>query len=887
MAVGGQVSDILDDLKSIYAEGGQAPNPEIIELESIGSGFNVENLTIVPLNPDGTFSDTQFDISDLDEDLLNALSEEDLVKIDLAAKGSNQMIGQLLTQKRINQAAAAPQLEPLRQLKITTYFTFTDRNGLDKDMLLKNGFLSIPTLIETLAATILDGNFGLSVTVKLYTDNDEQIIVANLKYNISNSDSFTYSYFRDSVILELKKDALFTKPFQELYLQANKLYFTGLNNAQILTNTTPDTIVGPGTFTNVFPRNTSDSDLGFFDLEPENEFLNFQSFEKLSKKLIAKKVTNIVLKCSLQLQIASNFYVIASFSSAIVLSTDDFINGKGLPKKWNWWKENIFAKQGMFSIQRNVLSFTDFLDDIDFSPFECEQVISMGAKRSAAQQKARQKLLEKGADAEYVYTQSTPDDIGQFYFQPFEIDFAQYGRFDTYAKISFDTPILGRYSRELRFDAEKKLFVGEKGIFSFGYRDNVIFSFDQEKAERQKQEAAELARLEKEKKAEQQRLLREQQKLEQEKELAFKNRPFKVRDQQKDLDFFPLQAARGAFENEINALKTLLKFTQSAKMRDERASIIQKISALERKDAKMALKALNMRPGETLMSPENLLDYYFTQATQSPIVKLGDACGLPTPSGKPSNLPLQSYYAVRTDGFKNWFGDWETAYATGDYSGCSIIVDEETGEPKMMYHGVRKFIENVQISGMGKGINRPYAVFSSPNFPATYFGENLDYVKFYSGEAENQPKYEANYEGFVYSIFLKLKNPVVLVNLGLNNSYDEILAYILLNYGVKIEPSIRYNSVFENLGENLKVWNVIRRDINIIEKLKSAGYDGIIQIGDVPTFDENQSQKEETLLGNEYLVFDAEQVKDASVKNSYYLPFINDIRFKQGGNVRI
>jgi hypothetical protein len=203
------------------------------------------------------------------------------------------------------------------------------------------------------------------------------------------------------------------------------------------------------------------------------------------------------------------------------------------------------------------------------------------------------------------------------------------------------------------------------------------------------------------------------------------------------------------------------------------------------------------------MSPENLLDYYFTQATQSPIVKLGDACGLPTPSGKPSNLPLQSYYAVRTDGFKNWFGDWETAYATGDYSGCSIIVDEETGEPKMMYHGVRKFIENVQISGMGKGINRPYAVFSSPNFPATYFGENLDYVKFYSGEAENQPKYEANYEGFVYSIFLKLKNPVVLVNLGLNNSYDEILAYILLNYGVKIEPSIRYNSVFENLGENL------------------------------------------------------------------------------------
>ena len=44
MAIGGQVSDILDDLKSIYAQGGQADNPEIIELQSIGSGLNVKNL---------------------------------------------------------------------------------------------------------------------------------------------------------------------------------------------------------------------------------------------------------------------------------------------------------------------------------------------------------------------------------------------------------------------------------------------------------------------------------------------------------------------------------------------------------------------------------------------------------------------------------------------------------------------------------------------------------------------------------------------------------------------------------------------------------------------------------------------------------------------------
>ena len=886
MAVGGQVSDILDDLKSIYAEGGQTDNPEIIELKSIGFGFNVDNLTFVPLNPDGTFSSSQqFDIDDLDKVLLNALSEVDLNKIDIATFGSSQTIGQLLTQKRITQAAAAPQLEPLRQIKTTTYFTFTNRNGADSDMLLQNGFLSIPNLIELYATTASDGDFGLIVRLKLYTDNDEQSIVANLKYNVSNS-NLTYSYFRDSVILELKKNPLFTKPFEDLYFQANKLYCTGLYNTQIYTNTTPDTILGPGTFTQVFPYNTNAFDIGFFDVEPENEFLNFQSFEKLSKKLISKKVTNLVLRCSLGLQIASVNGGSTNFSSAILLSTDDFVNGKGLPKKWNWWKENIFAKQGMFSQKGNVLSFTDFLDDIDYGPFECEEISKKAKKRSAAQRQLREKLIAKGSDANEIYVYSFSDATGEIILPPFELEFQSISKFDVHAKILYDVIRLGRVTRAPRFDAERTLFVGEKGIYFFGYKENVIFTFDQEKAERQKQEAAERARLEKEKKAEQQRLLREQQKLEQEKELAFKNRPFKVRDQQKDLDFFPLQTARGAFENEINALKVLLKFTQSAKMRDERASIIQKISALERKDAKMALKALNMRPGETLMSPENLLDYYYTQATQSPIVKLGDACGLTTPSGKPSKLPLQSYYAVRTTFFKNWFGDWETAYATGDYSGCSMLVDEETGEPRMMYHGVRQKVEGFTAGNMGSGIMRPYAEFNPPNFPATYFGDSVDYVRFYAGEAENQPKPTQNYEGYIYNVFIKMLNPVVLVDLGLKISYNDLLATIYLDYGIKIEPSKKYSDLFTN-RQDLKVWNYIRYDINLIETLKSAGYDGIIQLGDVPAFDEQQNQADENLVGTEYLVFDAEQIKDASVKNSYYLPFIKDIRFKLGGNVRI
>ena len=129
-------------------------------------------------------------------------------------------------------------------------------------------------------------------------------------------------------------------------------------------------------------------------------------------------------------------------------------------------------------------------------------------------------------------------------------------------------------------------------------------------------------------------------------------------------------------------------------------------------------------------------------------------------------------------------------------------------------------------------------------------------------------------------------NPVVLVDLGLKNQYDELLAYIQINYGIKIEPSKKYSDLFLS-RQDLKVWNYVRYDINLLETLKSAGYDGIIQVGDVPAFDEDGNTKTENLLGNEYLVFDATQVKDASVKNSFYLPFIKDIRFKEGGNVRL
>ena len=60
------------------------------------------------------------------------------------------------------------------------------------------------------------------------------------------------------------------------------------------------------------------------------------------------------------------------------------------------------------------------------------------------------------------------------------------------------------------------------------------------------------------------------------------------------------------------------------------------------------------------------------------------------PNGKPSNLTPEQYKLVRTPEFKAWFGDWEKAYESGNYDDVSKVIDEETKEPLVVYHGTTK-----------------------------------------------------------------------------------------------------------------------------------------------------------------------------------------------------
>ena len=346
--------------------------------------------------------------------------------------------------------------------------------------------------------------------------------------------------------------------------------------------------------------------------------------------------------------------------------------------------------------------------------------------------------------------------------------------------------------------------------------------------------------------------------------------------------------------DDLDALVKLLPSFNQSKFAVEKATILKEMARLQKKlDYKGYITSNEqVSKGSDLFTPQGLLNYYYTQATQNPTAELEPPCELPTPNGGKSKLPLGAYLNVRSSQFKKWFGDWEKAYETDNYVNCSKMIDEETKEPKIFYHGVRKYIPSFgQMSNMGAGVVRPYGSFEPPNFPASYFANNESYANFYGGIAENMPKPSDTYKPFIYKVFLSIKNPIVLLPLEFEVSYRDLIDYILVAYGVRLSPN---NVLLEQLGNDMDkkhpMWIYIRRDIGLIEILKDYGYDALIQQGDIPVFDTNGqpiADRSKYIKDIEYLSFYPNQVKSATVKKSFYFNFFNDIRFKKGGYVRI
>ncbi len=98
------------------------------------------------------------------------------------------------------------------------------------------------------------------------------------------------------------------------------------------------------------------------------------------------------------------------------------------------------------------------------------------------------------------------------------------------------------------------------------------------------------------------------------------------------------------------------------------------------------------------------------------------------PSGERSQLPVREWAMVRTEGFKQWFGDWQS-----DPENASKMVDEN-GEPKLFYHGTHREFDD--FDPLAPSVTADPGI----NDEASYFTDNLDQAKLYAQHLRQEGK---------------------------------------------------------------------------------------------------------------------------------------------------
>lgn len=152
-----------------------------------------------------------------------------------------------------------------------------------------------------------------------------------------------------------------------------------------------------------------------------------------------------------------------------------------------------------------------------------------------------------------------------------------------------------------------------------------------------------------------------------------------------------------------------------------------------------------------------------------------EAVFMKAPNGKPTNLTERQWLTVRTQAFKNWFGDWEN-----DPEAASKVVDEN-GEPKVVYHnsGKRRNVLSREFSR--KSMDIESVCFAPESDP---YGE---------------------YGPYEHAVFLRILTPA-----DYDTAYTE--------HGIKL-------AVTDDAGVKIREW------------LQNRGYDGVIEEEDGAPFE--------------------------------------------------
>lgn len=315
---------------------------------------------------------------------------------------------------------------------------------------------------------------------------------------------------------------------------------------------------------------------------------------------------------------------------------------------------------------------------------------------------------------------------------------------------------------------------------------------------------------------------------------------------------------------EMKAISSLMPYF------DENDIVIKRSALHELK----RLRETSYRLERDGLSVNKKLEKYFNALVQ-PITSTGlkNQSGLSTPSGEPSQLSENEWHQVRSRKFKRWFGDWEQAYDSGNYSGVSRVINKKTGEPLVVYHGTG-------------GLDAPFTKFTFDRFPINYFAESFEYAEWFRSMKSHPAKVN-----LIYGVFLSIKNPIDFTELSpALLSYDDFILAFRLKYGVEIP----YNNALKNASDKLlsstpnnlgipAFWWYVKlagEQKTWLDALKRTRFDGLYFIEHNP-----KEHYGEDHITPAWTIFDNNQVKLAGGRNTEFSLESNDIRMAKGGQI--
>lgn len=241
------------------------------------------------------------------------------------------------------------------------------------------------------------------------------------------------------------------------------------------------------------------------------------------------------------------------------------------------------------------------------------------------------------------------------------------------------------------------------------------------------------------------------------------------------------------------------------------------------------------------------------------------------PNGADTNLTPKQWSQVRTNAFKDWFGDWENSPEK-----ASKVVDEN-GEPKVVFHGTP--LRRDQITP-NRGWQKDGITYISQEAPFyTFRGGEYSGMIFTSVDAEKARSIaekramsipddmdgteQWTEEGYVYDLFVDVKNPFVPqrdADIILSSLGDEIPT--LSFYGGQGDTvSVETAKEILNSGNN---W-LVTETPQFVAEIKKLGYDGLIGTDE----------------GVDYIAcFNPNQLKDAYDNTGVFSTGNDDIRFR-------